>query len=277
MKKLNKIVLGLLLAISVFFLSTAPVLASTVNVPFFGDVSSDGVAIPIFGIILGLIDGFNPCAMWILLFLISMMIGMEDRKRMWTLGFTFIFVSAITYFAFMALWLNTLMFIGTKVAITIAVGVFGVVGGVWNIRAYLKQRKEDDGCEIQDEKSRFKTIEKIKKITKEEHLYFAIVGISVLAVSVNILELMCSAGLPLMYTTILEEQALSTATSYGYMLIYILAFMFDDILIFTIAMVTFKVTGISTKYTKYSHLIGGLLLFIMGILLIFAPEVLMFG
>ena len=99
----------------------------------------------------------------------------------------------------------------------------------------------------------------------------------VLAASVNLIELMCSIGIPMIFTQILSMNDLSTFKYITYMLTYIVFFLIDDIIIFVISMKTLKVTGISTKYTKYSHLIGGLLMLLIGILLIVKPEWLMFN
>jgi hypothetical protein len=251
--------------------------ASTVDLPFIGTFEYESLSLPILSIVLGFIDGFNPCAMWILLFLISMMLGMENRKRMWILGLTFIFVSALTYFAFMAAWLNLILFLGSIVAIRYAIGLLGIGGGIFNIRSFFKSVKEGDGCEVVDDKKRSNIMERIRKFTREESLLLSILGISLLAISVNILELMCSAGIPAMFTSILAENDLSAGMNYFYLTLYIILFMIDDIIVFSAAMITFKLVGISTKYTKYSHLIGGILLFVIGALLIFKPEVLFFG
>ena len=61
------------------------------------------------------------------------------------------------------------------------------------------------------------------------------------------------------------------------MLLYILFFMFDDLVVFVIAMTTLKVVGIESKYTRATRLVGGIVMCILGFLLIFAPQVLMFG
>ena len=98
-----------------------------------------------------------------------------------------------------------------------------------------------------------------------------------LAAAVNVVELACSAGLPVLYTGILSSAGLATWQYYAYMALYILFFMLDDLVVFAIAMKTFKVVGIDSKYTRITRLIGGIVLFIIGLLLIFAPQVLMFG
>jgi hypothetical protein len=102
-------------------------------------------------------------------------------------------------------------------------------------------------------------------------------GIISLAISVNLIELVCSAGLPAIYTNLLSSIELPGWQYYLYLFFYILIFMLDDLIIFFVAVKTFQVTGITNKYTKYSSLIGGIIILIIGVLLIFKPEVLMFG
>ena len=112
-------------------------------------------------------------------------------------------------------------------------------------------------------------------ITTEKKFIISLIGIIVLAITVNLIEAMCSLSIPVVYVNILSMNNLSIPAYSLYLLLYILFFLIDDIVIFTIAMITFKVTGISTKFTKYSHLIAGIITLIIGILLIFAPGVLM--
>ena len=99
----------------------------------------------------------------------------------------------------------------------------------------------------------------------------------ILAASVNLIELACSAGIPVIFTQLLAMNDLNNISYFIYILIYIICFMLDDLIIFIIAIKTMELTGISTKYSKYSHLIGGILMFIIGILLIVKPEWLMFN
>jgi hypothetical protein len=101
------------------------------------------------------------------------------------------------------------------------------------------------------------------------------VGIAGLAVSVNIIELACSAGLPVIYSSMLAYHQVTSVQSALYILVYVIFFIFDDLLIFTIAIITLKVTGISNKYAKYSNLLGGLIMLFIGIALIFFPQILL--
>lgn len=249
-----------------------------VMVPVLGKINAKKVSLPILAVVLGLVDGFNPCAMWILIFLITMLFNMKDRKKMWILGLTFILTSGIVYLMFMLAWLNLATFISKIAFIRLLIAVVALVVGLINVYKYIDSlKKKDEGCDVVDEKDRKKIMEKIISITHEKKFIIALLGIMVLAASVNIIELMCSIGIPLLFTQILAMNNLSTFSYMIYMFIYIFFFLIDDIVIFVISMVTLKVTGLSTKYTKYSHLIGGIIMLIIGLLLIIKPELLMFN
>ena len=249
-----------------------------VSVPILGKVNPKKVSLPILATVLGLVDGFNPCAMWILIFLITMLFNMKDRKKMWFLGLLFILTSGVVYLLFMLTWLNLATFISKIAAIRLLVSIVALVAGFYSLNNYVKESsKKDGGCEVVDNKERKKIMQKIMKITKEKHIIIAALGIMLLAASVNIIEMMCSVGLPLLFTQILSMNSLSTPEYLLYMFVYILFFLIDDIIIFVISMITLKVTGISTKYAKYSHLIGGIIMIIIGVLLIVKPSLLMFN
>ena len=245
----------------------------SIDVPLFGKVNLKNVSLTTAAVILGLIDGFNPCAMWVLLFLISMLIGMKDKKRMWILGITFLFVSALVYLLIMLSWINIAVKITTVIWIRNLIAVFALIGAVLNIKSYFKSH---DGCTVVDDKKRKKIFSKIRKFTSAKSFLLALAGVVGLAISVNLVELACSAGLPLVFSELLVLNNVSSFMKFLYTLLYVLFFLIDDLIIFFIAMFTMKVTGISTKYNRYSHLLGGLIMLGIGLLLIFKPEWLMF-
>lgn len=246
-----------------------------IELPVFGSVSTKDVSLPVISILIGFIDGFNPCAMWVLLFLISVLIGMKDRKKMWILGTVFLGTSALIYLLFMIAWLNVIVFLGALFWIKLLIASIALIGGVWNLKSFFTNK--EDGCEVVSEKKRSKVLNKIKYITSSQKYSLAIIGIIGLAVSVNFIELTCSAGLPVVFTNLLALNNLSVLEYGFYLFLYILFFLIDDLLIFFIAMKTLKITGLSNKYAKYSHLIGGILMLLVGILMIFKPEWLMFN
>ena len=251
------------------------------NLPILGDVNPEDVSLPLVSIIIGFIDGFNPCAMWVLLFLLSIIVTMKDRKKMWIIGLTFLTTSAVVYLAFMLAWLQIAITLSEIVWVRFIIALIALLGGAINLTSYYKERKKDNGCAVVDKKQRKSISKRIHKIVKQiddkKTFYLAILGVMGLAVSVNLIELACSSGLPLIFTQILAINNLSSLQYLFYILLYILFFLIDDIIVFAIAMKSLKLTGISTKYNKLSHLIGGILMLLIGILMIFKPEWLMFN
>ncbi|HOZ54138.1 MAG TPA: hypothetical protein PKY25_02285 [Bacilli bacterium] len=246
-----------------------------ITLPFIGKVDLKKMSLPVVSLVIGLVDGFNPCAMWILLFLISMLINMKDRKKMWILGITFLLTSSIIYLAFMLTWLNFAKMLSSVAWVRLLISLVAIVGGILNLRSYINTKEA--GCDVVSDNKRNKIFERISKYVKEKSFWLSILGIMFIAASVNLIELACSVGLPVIFTQLLALNNLSIFESSIYIFIYILFFMLDDLIVFIIAMKTFELTGISTRYNKYSHLIGGLLMLIIGVLMIVKPAWLMFN
>lgn len=246
-----------------------------VNIPLFGEVDLSKYSIFGLTVVLSAVDGFNPCAMWVLLILISMLLGMQDRKRMWILGFSFIAASALVYFVFLAAWFNLFRFIGVVRWVQAIVGIFAAGVGVFYLRRFWKSRPGQ--CEVTNPEQRRKLTEKMRKIVYEKGIWLALIGIIGLAFIVNLIELACSAGLPAIFTQVLALNDLPDWQHYGLMVLYIFVFMLDDMVVFAIAMITLKAVGTTGKYARWATLIGGVVIFIIGILLMFKPEWVMFG
>lgn len=246
-----------------------------INLLFLGKVDIYKFSLPVLTIIMGFLDGFNPCAMWALLFLISLLLGMKDRKRMWILGIAFIVSSAVVYFLFMSAWLNLILFLGFIIWVRIIIGILALFGGSYNLKKFIFNK--NSGCEVSNNEKRQEIFQKLKSLVGKNKFWVALVGMIGLAFMVNLVELICSAGLPAIYTQILALNNLPSWQYYLYILFYIFFFMLDDLFIFFAAMITLEMTGISTKYSRYSQLIGGTIMIIIGILLIFKPQWLMFG
>ncbi len=242
-----------------------------IKIPLLGEVNPGEVTVGVVAMVLGFVDGFNPCAMWILLFLINMLFGMKDRKKMFLLGFTFLFTSAIFYFLSM-LGINIVLdFISTNELRSI-IGLVAIAFGIYNLYIYFRDRKKEDGCHVVDEAKRKNIIDKMKKIKNAKNIFLAFGGIILLAISVNMVELACSAGFPTIFSEILVQNNVTGISRIIYLLIYVLFYMIDDMVVFTISMCTLTISGVTTKYNKLVKIVGGILMLIMGLLLIFKPE-----
>ena len=249
--------------------------SNTYKLPIVGEVNVKKYSLPLIAIILGFIDGFNPCAMWVLLFLINILIGTKDKKKMFVLGNVFLLTSGFVYFLSM-LGISLVLNISTIIWIRNCIAFIAVFIGIYNIRTYI-QTKNDDGCHVVKDDRRKKLFKKIKDYTSKKSILLATIGMITLAASVNLVELACSLGFPAVFSEILALNKVSTIKRILYLLLYDLFYMLDDIIIFYIAMFTFNIKAISNKYTKYSNLVGGIIILIIGLLLLIAPNWIMFN
>jgi hypothetical protein len=250
-------------------------LPETVRLPVFGEIALRNLSLPMLTVVLGAVDGFNPCAMWTLVFLIGLLVGMPDRGRRWALGTAFVVASALVYFLIMAAWLNALVFLGMVVWIRVAIGLVALAAGFYYLREFVLNRAPV--CEVTRPERRRRVFERLRALASERRFVVALGGIVLLAFAVNVVELLCSAGIPAIYTQLLAMNALPPWQHYAYLALYILVFMLDDLIVFFTAMATLEVTGTTGRYTRVGHLLGGAILLGVGALMLLRPEWLMFG
>lgn len=251
------------------------VIPDRIKVPLLGELETRTLSLGLLTVLIGALDGFNPCALWVLILLLGFLLGMENNLRRWVLGTTFVAASALVYFLIMVAWLNLFLFLGFLFWVRLGIALLALAAGYYNLREYFTARA--GVCKVSTGGRRHKIIIKVQDFIKKESFWLALGGIIVLAFAVNVVELICSAGFPVVYLQVLSLTPLAKWQYYLYILLYVSIFMLDDLLVFLAAMITFQVTGISTRYKSFSHLIGGLLMFLLGFLLIFKPEALMFG
>ncbi|MFC1609264.1 cytochrome c biogenesis protein, partial [Patescibacteria group bacterium] len=219
-----------------------------VSVPFFGEIDYRTVSLPLLTVVLGGLDGFNPCAMWVLVFLISLLIGVKDKRKMWILGGVFIFSSAVVYFLFMTAWLNLFLFLGYIVWIRIIIAAVALGTGIYYLFDYVQN--PEGACNVAGGEKKQKILNRLKELVLERGFLMSFFGIIALAAAVNMVELVCSAGLPAVFTRVLTLSELSLWQYYAYIFLYVFVFMLDDLIVFVIAMVTFKSINASGKYSR---------------------------
>ena len=244
--------------------------SNDVKIPLLGKVNMKKVSIPLVATILGAVDGFNPCAMWILLLLINMCISIKDKKKMKVVGFTFVLSSGLVYFLSM-LGIGVILDFTTVIYIRNIIAILAIILGIYNLYVYIKTRK-DTGCHVMKKEKRKTVITKINKILSNKSFILMILGTVLLSVSVNLVELACSLGFPTIFLEILTLNKIHGFSKIIYLLIYIFFYIIDDLVILILSLKAFETKGISTKYNKYVNLVGGILLLLMGILLIFKPD-----
>ncbi|MHA1539776.1 MAG: hypothetical protein ACTSXQ_04810 [Alphaproteobacteria bacterium] len=241
-----------------------------VDVPFFGQIDVFKTSLPVLSVVLGLIDGFNPCAMWMLVYLISLVIGLSDKRKMWTIVFCFVATEGIMYFLFMTAWLNVFLYVGYLRMLTLGIGLFALYAGILNVRTYL----QTDGalpCKVGDLQTKQRIRTRMERLVNAPMTLLTFFGIVMLAFVVNAMEFVCSAAIPAIFTNVLANANISSAAHYGYILLYDIFYMLDDFVIFGIAVFAInKYAG--DDYAKVCKLIGGVILVLLGTLMVFFPE-----
>jgi len=243
----------------------------TLDIPFIGSLNALDYSLPTLAIVLGAIDGFNPCAMWVLVYLITVVATLKDRRKIWLLVGSFVAASGILYFLFMTAWLNVFLFLGFMKPVTIIIGMLAIGFGLYNLKEFFS--KKEIICKVGDAKEKKKTMDRIQKLVHSPLTWTTVGGMIVLAFIVNSLEFVCSAAIPAVFTQVLAISGISTLEHYGYILLYTLFFMLDDLIIFSLAVFAINST-LGQKYVRQCKLIGGVILFGLGIVLAFAPHLL---
>jgi thiol-disulfide isomerase/thioredoxin len=246
--------------------------SAEVTLPIIGEIIPSEYSLATLAIILGVVDGFNPCAMWVLVYLLSLIATLRDRKRIWLIVGSFVFASGVLYFLFMTAWLNAFLLIGYFRPVTIVIGLVALYGGILHIKEFIKTRGAIV-CEVGDEGSRKKTMSRMERVVFSPLTLGTVAGIIALAFVVNSIEFVCSAAIPAVFTHILSLSNLPTFQYYGYIALYVFFFMLDDLIIFGAA--AFAMTSnLGDRYLKYSRPVGGTIMIILGALLLFAPDLL---
>jgi len=238
----------------------------TIVLPWIGEIVLADYSLPALATILGLVDGFNPCAMWVLVYLISLIATLRDRKRIWLIVGSFVLASGILYFLFMTAWLNAFLFIGFVKPVTVVIGLVALGGGILQIREFI-ETKGAIVCEVTDEESRKKTMTRVQKIVSSPITLGTVAGIIALAFAVNSIEFVCSAAVPAIFTHVLSLAGLTTFQYYSYILLYVLFFMLDDLIIFGTAAFALS-SSLGERYAKYFRPVGATILIILGLLLL---------
>ena len=252
-----------------------PTIPDYVTVPLFGEVKIKSLSLPLLTIVLGAIDGFNPCAMWVLIMLLSFLISINDRKKLIIYGGVFLLTSGAVYFMFMMAWLNLILFIGYIPIVKLIIGSVAIIGGAYYIKEFFKNK--ENVCKVTGSKQKKKITEKITYYIEKKGYWISILAIIVLAFFINLVEGICSAGIPAVYTQVLAMSSLSPLAYYLYILLYLFVFLLGSIIVFSIAVLSLKLSNFTTSIGHYFHLIGGVVLLIIGTLLIFKPQWLMLG
>jgi len=245
---------------------------NVIDIPFFGSIDVMETPLPVLTVIIGLADGFNPCAFFILTILLSALVYAQSRRRILIVGGIFVFFSGFIYFLFMSAWLNIFL-LGTEITLlTFFAALVALTAGIINIKDYFFFKKGVSLTLPTSQKEKF--MSRVNKLIKADSLVSLLIGTVILAATVNLYELLCTVGFPMVYTRVLTLQNISTFDYYLYLVFYNLMYVIPLAIIVTIFAVTLGPKKFTVEGVKNLKLVSGLIIFFLGLVLLLNPKLL---
>lgn len=246
--------------------------AETVTLPLLGKIELRDASLPLMTVALGLLDSINPCAFFVLLFLLGLLVHANSKRRMLAIGGTFVLFSGVIYFLFMAAWLNLFLAVGQLAAITTVAAVIAIVVALINIKDFF-YFKEGVSLTLSGH-SRNLLGKRMRSLVHAASLPAALTGTAVLAIAANSYELLCTAGFPMVFTRILTLQELPPGWYYLYLAAYNAIYVLPLLGIVTAFSLTLGVHKLTEWQGRELKLISGMMMLILGATLLLEPGLL---
>ncbi len=243
-----------------------------VEVPLLGKLDARDMSLPAMTLVIAGLDSFNPCAFFVLLSLLGLLVHARSRNRMLLIGGVFVFFSGFIYFLFMAAWLNLFLVMGQVAIITTIAGVVAVIIAGINIKDFF-MFKQGVSLTIPDS-VKPGLFDRMRRLMRATSLLSILAGTTVLAILANSYELLCTAGFPMVFTRILTLHSLSTTTYYLYLVFYNIIYvipLFIIVLVFTITLGSRKLSEWQGRVLK---LVSGTIMLGLGGVLLLNPALL---
>lgn len=243
-----------------------------VQLPFVWVINLKDYSLFFLAAVLGFVDGFNPCAMWVLVMFISILSQTGSRKKMFQVAWIFILAEAIMYFMILNVWYKTWDFVKLDTIVTPIIWVISIAAGAYFIYEFFTNK--DGECKVISWNQKKKTIDRIKEIASRPMTIGVFFLTILIAFSVNIVEFACSIGIPQAFTKLLEMSSLGFIEKQSYILLYTLFYMVDDFVVFGVAIYAMSYIGLTTKYSRYCLFIGWVVMLVLGYFFLFDPTLL---
>ena len=252
--------------------SRAQSLQAPIKVPLMGELDINALSLPVLTIVLAGLDSFNPCAFFVLLFLMSLMVHARSRARMLAIGGIFVMVSGLVYFLFMSAWLNLFIIVGQVRWMTLVAGIVAIALASINIKDFFWY-KRGVSLSISDS-AKPKLFERMRGLLSAENITAMIVGTVFLAVIANTYELLCTAGFPMIYTRVLTLERLPQSNYYLYLVFYNLIYVIPLLIIVVTFVLTLGSRKLKESEGRTLKLMSGTMMLGLGLLLVLAPDAL---
>jgi hypothetical protein len=246
--------------------------AAPVVAPLFGSLDPEQLSLPVLTLTLGLLDSFNPCAFFVLLFLLSLLVHLRSRRIMLLVGGTFVFFSGLIYFLFMAAWLNLFLLAGRMQQVTTVAGGVALLVAALNIKDFFFFHQGPTLSIPEGAKPRL--FKRMRHLLMENRLPSVLFGTVVLAVAANSYELLCTAGFPMVYTRVLTLHHLERWQYYAWLILYNAVYVVPLLSIVLLFTRTLGAKKLSEWQGRVLKLVSGLMMLLLGLVLLVNPALL---
>ena len=244
-----------------------------VQVPLLGAIDPSDWGLPVLTIVIAGLDAFNPCAFFVLLFLLSLMVHARSRARMMLVGSTFVVISGVIYFIFMAAWLNVFLLLGELRLVTMIAGVVAITLALINIKDYFWFQSGGPSLSIPESKKPG-MYQRMRNLVAAKSVWAMLAGTALLAVAVNSYELLCTAGLPMVYTRILTLREADTFVYYLYLVLYNIIYVIPLLIIVMLFVLRFGSRKLGEAEGRLLKLMSGMMMLGLGGVMLVAPAAL---
>ncbi len=220
--------------------------------------------------IIAFVDGFNPCSLWVLTFLLGMVVMTGSRKRILLVGITYLTVASAMYGLFILGLINFLSYITYLLWIRIVVALIASLFAIVNIKDFFFYKK---GLSFTIPDSyKPKIYRQARDLRKESvSTWQLMTGAAVMALGITLVELPCTAGFPMIWSSIMSTHTLDTGTFTMLFLLYILVYLLDELIIFFSVVFTLKASKFEEKHGRFLKLLGGIIMLALAAVLVFNP------
>jgi hypothetical protein len=245
---------------------------TSVTLPFVGTVDAKVFSLPVLTVVLAGMDAFNPCAFFVLLFLLSLLVHAKSRARMAVVGGTFVLFSGLVYFVFMAAWLNVFLLAGELRVITLIAGLLALFVAALNIKDFF-WFKAGPSLSI-PESAKPGLFKRMRGIVATGAMGPMLASTVLLAIVANSYELLCTAGFPMVYTRVLTLAGLETWQYYAWLAAYNVIYVIPLLAIVIVFVKTMGARKLAESEGRVLKLVSGFMMLGFGLLLVFAPQLL---
>ncbi|NPV41753.1 MAG: glutaredoxin family protein [Anaerolineae bacterium] len=245
--------------------------AYLINIPLIGVIDLGNQSLMISSAIIGFVDGFNPCSLWVLSVLLAITLHSGSRSKTLIVGLTFLLTTMLVYSLFITGVFTILSYVGYLKWIQALVAAIALIFGFVNLKDYFWY-KEGVSFTISD-KHKPKIYQNMRSTVANQRSTWGLIGSTVvLAIGVSLIEFACTAGFPVIWSNLVSSSNISAGFYILLLAVYMLIYLLDELVFFGMAVVSMKASRLEEKHGRLLKLISGVVMLVLGVVMLGQPE-----